>query len=152
MSNAYSWAFFLENILRQREDRRYILILICSYDIFKSLWNKRKIKKKILGSLQRIKFLRKKIRKIQEKKKLFQIKKIFSDFFKVLITIFLKYPPFSIFKIHNRSREIFDFTTKNQFLPNVEQFYKVSFCKMIISVYSLIAKIYFLLNQVCSIQ
>ena len=115
---------------------RYILILICSYDIF--LWNKRKIKKKILERLQRIKFLRKKIRKIQ-KKNFFKLKIFFPIFFQSIDNYTLQIFTVQFFKIHNRSREILILLQKISFYLMLSSSYKVSFCKMIISVYSLIA-------------
>ena len=123
------------NILRQYEDIRYILILICSFDIFRL--NKRKIKKN-LGRLQIIKFLRKKIRKIQ-KKNFFILNIFFRFFFQSVDNYILKISTVQFFKIHNRSREILILLQKISFYLMLSSSYKVSFCKMIISVYSLIA-------------
>ena len=122
--------------MRKCEHISYILILICSFDIF--LWNKRKIKKKILERLQRIKFLRKKIRKIQ-KKNFFILNIFFRFFFQSVDNYILKISTVQFFKIHNRSREILILLQKISFYLMLSSSYKVSFCKMIISVYSLIA-------------
>ena len=99
---------------------------------------KRKIKKKILERLQRIKFLRKIIRKIQ-KNNFLKLKIFFRFFFQSVDNYILKISTVQFFKIHNRSREILILLQKISFYLMLSSSYKVSFCKMIISVYSLIA-------------
>ena len=74
------------------------------------------------------------------KKKLFQIKNFFPNFFfQSIDNYILKLSTVQFFKIHNRSREILILLQKISFYLMLSSSYKVSFCKMIISVYSLVA-------------